>query len=160
MKQQALVVLVKRARSAVWSVHFLMRTCSWLTLRHGCGYFEKIRVFKAGLRLNILAWNNTETTQRVVKCLSKISRQISLLKSYNRVFRAKRGEPWLHNLSPLSFVSKTINYSPKARACERHHHHHHQTATHFQDVLPFAHIIVSKSAEKRCERKIFSRYEI
>ena len=23
------------------------------------GYFEKIRVFKAGLRLNILAWNNT-----------------------------------------------------------------------------------------------------
>ena len=49
-------------RCALAGVIFLSRTRSCPSLvgtRSRRGYFEKIRVFKAGLRLNILAWNNT-----------------------------------------------------------------------------------------------------
>jgi hypothetical protein len=45
-------------RCALFGLSFLVRRCASRPLSHR-GYFEKIRVFKAGLRLNILAWNNT-----------------------------------------------------------------------------------------------------
>ena len=48
-------------RCALAGAVFLSRTRFWPSLaraRSRRGYFEKIRVFKAGVGLNTLAWNN------------------------------------------------------------------------------------------------------